>query len=286
MLVLLAMAGIWLGLDRLHARASELIDDAGAGLFAIVARGKLEAARTLLLNGLRLRILTGTSADPPERVSAVLARRCRARSGGPSVQLQERARGRLSPRIAGALDPVLQLASADGGFVGCLDLGAERVAPEELLARMRRFARSADVADVGALRFAWVRREGHGTRFIALWSDGRLPLRAAFPPVGDAPGSDVPGFPRLDASRRVLSAWQERAAPMLVAYESRLTPEQALDDYRRTLQARSYRVEHAAAREHEPGAARWLLASGAERSAALIAAPRAQGSLLIVTPLP
>jgi hypothetical protein len=287
LLLLLLSSGVWLALDSLHARASELIDDAGAGLFAVVAQGKLEAAHTVLLNGLRLRLLTGTSDDPPERVSAVLAERCRSRSGELAVQLQEHAHGKLSPTIARALDPVLQLDDPNGGFVGCLDLGAGRVAPEELLARIGRFARNADVAEIGALRFAWVRREGRRTRFVALWSDERVPLRDAFPPVGDAPGSDVPRFPRPNATRRVLSAWQEGAAPMLVAYESSLPPERALHDYEVVLQASGARVEHAAAAlEHDRDATRWLLASRADRSAAVIVAPRAHGSLLIVTPLP
>jgi hypothetical protein len=287
MLLLLLAPGTWLGLAALHARASELIDDAGAGLFAVVAQGKLEDAHSLLLNGLRLRMLTGSSADPPERVSAVLAQRCRTRSGELSVQLQERAHGRLPPRITRALDPVLQLGGTDGGFVGCLDLGSQRVTPEDLLARMRRFARSADVSEIGALRFAWVRREAHATRFVALWSDQRLPLRDAFPPVGDAPGSDVPSVPRPSASRRVLSAWREGAAPMLVAYESSRPVDRALLDYEVALQAGAYRIEHATARrEHELEGTRWLLASRADRSVAVIASAHANGALLIVTPLP
>lgn len=275
--------GLWLGMDALQARASELIDDAGASMLAYATRDRLEGTRTLLLNGLRLRMQVGTTKDPAERVLTVFAARCRARSGDLALQLQERLHGRLPARlVAKAFDPVLQLGDARGGFVGCLDLGAQRVLAADLFARLRRFALAADVAEIGALRFAWVRSEGRDTRYVALWSDQPLPLRSAFPALGDAPGSDLPRVPRPIATRRVLSAWQEGAAPMLVAYASARPAPAALRGYEPQLRAQGYRLQRGVS-AHD--GAPWLLASRAEQSVAVIAAAHGSGSLLLVTPL-
>jgi hypothetical protein len=275
--------GLWLGMDALHARASELIDDTGASMLAYAAQGRLEGAHTLLLNGLRLRMQVGTTRDPAERVLAVFAGRCRARSGGVALQLQEGLHGRLPAKlVTQTFDPVLQLGDARGGFVGCLDLGAQRVLPADLLARLSRFARAADVAEIGALRFAWARSEGRDTRYVALWSDQPLPLRSAFPALGDAPGSDVPRVPRPSATRRVLSAWQEGAAPMLVAYASAQPAPAALRGYEPQLRARGYRLQRGVSAHDD---APWWLASRAEQSVAVIAAAHGSGSLLLVAPL-
>jgi hypothetical protein len=177
---------------------------------------------------------------------------------------------------------VLQLGDARGGFVGCLDLGAQRVLPADLLGRLSRFARAADVAEIGALRFAWARSEGRDTRYVSLWSDQRLPLRGAFPARKDAPGSDVPRMPRPIATRRVLSAWQEGAAPMLVAYASARPAPVVLRGYESQLRAQGYRLQRgASARADAP----WLLAARAEQSAAVIVAAHGSGSLLLVAPL-
>jgi hypothetical protein len=273
----------WLALDALHARADELASDAGARMLAYGREHALQGAHTLMLNGLALRLVAGTSQDPPARVLAALGERCRARDGQLTLQLQERARGKLPPRIASrAFDPVLQLGGEHGGFLGCLDLGAQRVEPSELLARARRFAREADVAELGALRFVWTRREQRATRYVALWSDGPLPLARAFPRSGDAPGTDLADLPRPAGSRRILSAWQVGAAPLLVSYEDRAPVQRALPSYAATLRARGQRVVLGAP---QPDGTRWLFARRGDTATAVIASPRAGGSVLTLTRL-
>lgn len=289
-LLLAAVAlGAWLALDALHARAHELVGDAGAQLLAYGRHDALDGARTLLVNGLALRVLSGTTADGPGQVLDTLAGRCRARAGQLPLQLQEHARARLPPRIAArAFDPVLRLADERGGFLGCLDLGAQRLDPSELLARARRFAVHGDVAEFGALRFVWTQREARATRWVALWSDGPLPLATAFPARGDAPGIDPPGLPRPRAARRILSAWQAGSAPLLVSYETAVPAQRALDDYAASLRAQRRSLQLGPA---ESDGTRWLIATdtGASASAtashAVIVAPRARGALLTVTPL-
>jgi hypothetical protein len=53
---------------------------------------------------------------------------------------------------------------------------------------------------------------------VAVFSDGPLLLAPAFPETGDAPGVDAPGLGRPEEARRVLSAFVEGEAPLLVGY--------------------------------------------------------------------
>jgi len=285
LLLSIAAPCAWLGLDALRARAHELAADAGAGMLAYGERHRLEGVHTLMLNGLALQLQAGTSTDAPQRVLDVFAARCRTRAGQLPVQLQERARGKLPPLIAArAFDPVIQLTDERGGFLGCLDLGAQRIEPSELLERARRFSADADVAELGALRYAWARRGPRATRYVAVWSDGPLPLARAFPANGDAPGTDAPGLPRPERSRRVLSAWAVGAAPLLVAYEHHAPVETALAGYAAALRASGQSVQLGAP-EPEPDRTRWLIAQRGDAAHAVIASARASGTLLAVTPL-
>jgi hypothetical protein len=283
LLLSLALPGAWLALDALQARAHELASDAGARMLAYGEQHQLEGVHTLMLNGLALRMQAGTSADGPQRVLDELGDRCRARAGQLPEQLLERTRGKLPPRIAArALDPIVRLADEHGGFLGCLDLGAERVAPSELLARARRFSVEADVSELGALRFVWARKQARATRFVTVWSDGPLPLARAFPTSGDAPGNDAPGLPRPARTRRVLSAWAVGAAPLLVAYESRAPVATAFTEYAAALRTAGQHVQFGAT---ERDGTRWLIAQRRDAGHALIASPRPAGSLLAITAL-
>jgi hypothetical protein len=283
--LLLALAGpaAWLALDALQARAHELAGDAGARMLAYGEQHQLEGVNTLMLNGLALRMQAGTTAEPPRRVLDELGARCRARAGQLREQLQQAAHGKLPPRIAArALDPSVQLADEHSGFLGCLDLGGDRVSPSELLARARRFSVEADVAELGALRFAWARKQARATRFVTVWSDGPLPLARAFPASGDAPGSDAPGMPRPAHSRRVLSAWAVGAAPLLVAYESDAPVTTAFREYAAVLRSAGQRVQLGTP---EGDGTRWLTAQSGDTTHALIVSPHATGSLLAITAL-
>jgi hypothetical protein len=282
LLVLTALCA-WLALDALRARAHELAGDAGARMLAYGEQHQLEGVHTLMLNGLALRMQAGSSADLPEQVLAVLGARCRARAGQLPVSLLETARGKLPPRIAArAFDPVIELADERSGFLGCLDLGAQRLEPSELLARARRFSAEADVAELGALRFVWARREPRATRYVAVWSDGPLPLARAFPATGDAPGVDAAGLPRPADSRRVLSAWAIDAQPLLVAYEQRAPLPTALSSYAIALRAAGQRVRVG---PPEADGSRWLIAERGDAVHAVIASSRGTGTLIAITAL-
>jgi hypothetical protein len=227
-----AALSLWQG----RARANERILDAGAELLAYARASELDGSRTLVVNGLPVHVLSGSTADPVSVLLDTFQARCRRASGGLDRVPRDMPRSRRWPRIAErALDPVLRHDDPSGGYVGCLDLGRAVLPAEQLVDRVRRFLESGDVSEVGDVRFAWAFRSDSGTHYIAVYTDGPMPLAKLFPVHGDAPGTDVVGMPRPSRARRVLSAFQRDASPMVASYESELSPEASVRAFRAQL---------------------------------------------------
>jgi hypothetical protein len=221
-----------LAFARGRARADELVMDLGAQLLAYAKATELDTSRTLIVNGLSLHVLSGSTPDGVSALLDTFHARCRRASGGLDRRPPELPGTHRWPRIAEhAFDPVLRRDDARGGYVACLDLRTGSVSADDLLARLQRFLEHADPSEVGDLRFAWAFRSGDTTTYVGVYTDGPLPLAAAFPARGDAPGSDVSGVPRPEHARRVLSAFQRDAAPMLASYESSAGPRVALQSF-------------------------------------------------------
>jgi hypothetical protein len=206
---------------RAQARAHELFASAGEKMLTYVRAQHLEGERALMLNGMPLHVLSGNTRDEVPRLLDFMHARCRESGGQLGPQLA-RLEHRPTPAIALdrrlPLDGVLQRNDDRGGYVACLTLGPARVGPEDLLRRARAFLSTGDLSKVGDLRFVWARREGDITSYVAIYTEGPVPLLSMFPSTGDAPGIDLPGPPRPAHSRRILSTWQQDAAPMLVSY--------------------------------------------------------------------
>jgi hypothetical protein len=174
-------------------------------------RAAMGPARTLSLNGAAVDFATGSTQDTVEHVLGVYERRCASHDGSVAQQIADLAG--TSPR-AGEFArqhglSTMRAGDDRQGFVACLDLGDARVAPEEILRRVRSFVASGDVADVGRMRYLYAERANNGrTRFIAFWADGEVNVRRMFPAAGDAPGADVPSVPRGPGLRRLLSAYE------------------------------------------------------------------------------
>jgi len=219
-------------LARGRARADELMMDAGTQMLSYVRATQLDAPRTLIINGLPLHVLSGSTRDGVAVLLDNFDARCHRASGGLDQRPPELRGGRRWPRIARrALDPVLRRDDARGGYVACLDLGDPQVSADDLLRRVKRFLERGDVSEVGDVRLAWAFRNRDTTTYVAVYTDGPLPLAEAFPDHGDAPGADVTGVPRPRHGRRVLSAFQRDAAPMLATYESAVPPGLALQAF-------------------------------------------------------
>ncbi len=266
------------------ARASvgELALDAGAEMMRYADADQRDAQRTLVLNGLRLHVGSGGTRRAPRDVLDAFHARCRERSVRFDARLPDDpgANAHTAKLRTLPLDGVLRLDDGERGYVACLDLGGRRLSPNELLDRTRRFLAGGDLAEFGDLRVVFVERHGTRTNYLALWTDGPLPLWRAFAADGDVPGKDPDGVPRPAGLRRVLSAWQADAAPTLTAYRADATSVPELRArYQRFLESQGFRVEALASEAHA------LVASRGERWVLLTFVADGSGVVASVTPL-
>jgi hypothetical protein len=228
-----------------HAASSS----AEEGLLAISEFGS-ELARAggarvegVVVNGLSLRLASGTLPDDPSSAVARFAAICRLENARFAREV-EGIWGRSSARVQSAaqlFDGTLR-ADRDGrGAVACLS----GVTLGTITRRIERFLSTGDVAEVGALRLVSLERTGAGTHCVALWSDGSLPVLGSFPAHGDAPGSDLDGVPRPSHGERRLSAHAIGAPVQMAVYAA---PEPDARRYQDVLRAAGFRVEEVAGR--------------------------------------
>lgn len=99
---------------------------------------------------------------------------------------------------------------------------------------VKKFAKNWDVAELGLLRYAYVRKLENGkSHVLTAWTDGSFRLDAMTPPGNgqDAPGVDSDNVPRPPDSVRYLSAAAEGHPHGVRIYESKLTANAVLKDY-------------------------------------------------------
>ncbi len=135
---------------------------------------------------------------------------CRAHDGGllDAIAVAASKAGFVPPTMAVAapVPGLLRKETARGGFVGCLGQD-HHLGFAEVSERLGRVANDGNLAHLGHLRFASVRRTASGrTHLVVVWTSGSLIPREAFPANADAPGTDVAGVGKPDGSRRVLAA--------------------------------------------------------------------------------
>lgn len=192
-------------LRSVHADMAEV--HWGAGAKAMDYPGAApEAPRELQLNGARVSFRTQTIDAPLEEVLAHYESLCAGEDGGLAEQLSVQA-----------------VRSDDGGYVACVDLGDGPRDLRSLAARLVRFSESGDLAELGALRYARVRRvsgaSGDETFLLTLWAESGLNLFQMLPAAGaDGGGNDLVGVPRPPNSQRILSASEPGQPSGVVVY--------------------------------------------------------------------
>ncbi|HEV3037082.1 MAG TPA: hypothetical protein VHA33_04780 [Candidatus Angelobacter sp.] len=133
---------------------------------------------------------------------------------------------------------VVREESSHWGMVSFLDMGPE--ANHDWHAafhtKMAAFAKSGRLGDLGVAKtvVAVPNAAGDFTTVLSYWTDPDFNLRNLHDSgVGDLPGKDIDGFPRIQPSRRLLTFEQveDRLGFTFVVYEISLSPEQALTAY-------------------------------------------------------
>jgi hypothetical protein len=201
------------------------------------------APRRISVNGAELELVVATTqlpvADTLDRLESV----CEQRGGIAGASVLPKLLKSTTTVSRSWLSGRVRHQSEREGVLACLDTGAP-LGLEELSTRLQRFAKSGDLNDVGALRYATARRTGNVTTVLFIWSEGPVPLRNMFPKSGDAPGLDPQGVPRPKDSTRLLSGAEHGAPYSITLYQTETHTSQALLDwYRAALPAAGFAVE-------------------------------------------
>ncbi len=169
----------------------------------------------VLVNGERFFVASATLEESPSSVLDRVEGLCRAHDGGLVDAIAEGAlRAGFTPPHAGEAAPVpglLRHEGPKGGVLGCL-VHDHALGLGEVTERLGRVARDGNLGHLGHVRYASVRRTKSGrSHLVMVWTDGAFFPSRAFPPAGDAPGTDLGGVGKPDGSRRALAATIESA---------------------------------------------------------------------------
>lgn len=228
---------------RARADAREALFGIGAEMMRLAGANRHDAPRTLVLNGQRIWLATASTDRGVHEVLDLYEQKCKAHDGSLLVDREGLPESALRALDDTKLDTTMRFETAERGTVACLDTGSDEQSLEQMAARLRAFASSADLHDVGDLRYAFVERTRGSTHVVTFWTEGSFRFREAFPREGDAPGRDVPNLPRPPGSRRIFSAWEETEPQTMTIYSSATGGKMELKRfYERELPTRGWRV--------------------------------------------
>ena len=208
------------GLSSAHARLGESLIGFGEEL-AKWTHAKRDSREALLsVNGLDIHRITASTSlsvgDALDRLQHI----CEQRGGiETSTSLLEARRVDSKQHFPGILDGSFRRNSDHEGVLACVDTD-KPLGLTELARRLRQFAQTGNLSEVGKLRYVLARREGTMTSLMVLWTEGNAPLLKMFPKTGDAPGNDMTDVPRPDGSERLLSAAELGAPYEITVYRS------------------------------------------------------------------
>lgn len=239
----LFLSCVYLGLllvlgHEARAQVGESLFAIGEDMLRYEGAHRMDAPRTLHLNGQPIRLASGVTRHGLDRVLDWYEARCGERDGDIGEQLSELVDGhpQLGEVETSLFDATLREREEDRGYVACLDTGGEKLDAEGVLARVERFRSSLDVSELGDLRYIYGEENDEGTFFVAFWTRGSFRIGEMFPAQGDAPGRDPEGLPRPPDGRRLLSAWEEGHPQSVTMYgESARAPEALESFYRQAM---------------------------------------------------
>ena len=191
-----------------QARAGDVLVQLGNQLMRLPDAHYGGGVRELRINGLALKVQSGSSRRHPLDVVEEFRQACRTHA---AVQLDESERkqaGALNQEgwFKSALDGVLVERGDGGTAVACIDAMGKPWDVLSVAEAAQRFVKSGDLLEMGRLRYAWVGEAEQGSVFITFWTDGPARLLEQFPRDRDAPGVDFPDLGRVEGSQRYLSA--------------------------------------------------------------------------------
>jgi hypothetical protein len=277
LLLFAVLASSWAAWRSVHAEVSRSALALSRLALDLPAEWSAAAPRELWVNGAHIRIITGRSELELPALLARLEASCLARSKLVSEPLRRWLGGKL-PSIA---DGVVRMESESEGVVACLELGETPLGAWGLLRKLQRFERALDLAELGALRTVRVEAREHGSFFVAVLSEGPLPLTTMFPPAGDAPGFDLEPVGRPPNMRRVFSALQQGGEPAIAVYEGEGASEPPFQEFAARLLRSGFERLH----EERSAGSRSALFRAGDRNLLLVATGDGEQSQLALIAL-
>lgn len=137
---------------------------------------------------------------------------------------------------------VLRQETKDDGVIACTVKNPTR-ADRRFWDGFAAFAESWDLAEIGLLRYAYVRKLDDGsTHVLTVWTDGSFKVNAMVPPSegADSPGADSANVPRPPSAVRYLSASAEGRPHGIRVYESKAPAKEILAGYEKEMTAKGY----------------------------------------------
>jgi hypothetical protein len=240
------VAALVVTLAAVKTRATELLLGAGDTVFSYERALHGERVDEVRVNGLGFRVASGATTDGLAVVLDGFEARCAAANADVRSEIESLRHGRSENgrSVAQSLrfEGTLRAERGGRGAVACLGRST-REGDKSLSARLRAFLRSGDLAEIGPIRLFFASAQKTTTTYVALLSDGTLPLTRAFPETGDAPGRDLSYLPRPRGTERRLSAWAPGTTAAVFVYEARgQEPALSLSLYRTALAAAGWTV--------------------------------------------
>ena len=218
---ILTSAVAWFALHRAKAWAGQELMQVGDSTMQMMDSDKRENRR-LVFNGLTMSIVTGRSSQSLSALLDDFEADCRA---GENQLLP------TPPESEPELSAILRWQEEEGGVAICVAPPDASHTVSAWSKRLRKFSQTRDISDVGQVRYLRVMKGKRSTSFVTMGSEGSIKLDKLLPKFGDAPGVDMAGVPRPEASVRTLSAHEEDKTALLAAYKIDTSPDEAAKKY-------------------------------------------------------
>ncbi len=243
-------------LNTARAEAEKRTRALGEKLLGQLGPLVLDEPTPFLFNGQQVYFASSLTPLAPQQVLARFEIYCHENSSGLAQvvgKLPSRIRGQKVPEEL--RDPATWFTvpsdknDANYAQITCF-ARSEQTTLARFTERVKRFAESGDVSEIGDMRYIVARRATpKTTHVLAMWTEGSFKLGEMIADQGDAPGSDSPVVPRPPGSVRLLSA-EFRGQPYAARiYETKAEPGAVLAFYDRQMSARGFEAE-AAWKEH------------------------------------
>lgn len=194
-----------IALRSARATAAEALLGFGSELMRWPQMHAHSGLRTLSVNGIEFHLVTVSTPLSVKDATEHFHAFCKEHGGVQVPTKLEGAARMAKPFLPSSVDGTFSRVGEHEGVLACLDTGGP-LDVSALGERLGRFADTGDLSHLGQLRYVLSRRDGDTTTALVLWTEGAVPILAAFPTSGDTPGVDPEAFPRRAGSRRLLSA--------------------------------------------------------------------------------